>query len=376
MDLGATFLGKSQMDTQFLGTPPEPGSLEKQILRKERYNQHYARTAFDNSASPSIPLMSGEKDFFDYLESVGLLVQAMRRVRQTHDDEAFEEALEARFEMLALKINHVLASNFDHHRFQPDIWIVLASLLSQSQEIRQLAFEDRDLEMCRRHVRFCIASCRRKLMGKVASANRKKFAQRQKENISSCRKYVNELLGKHQQLFVFRVELYAPILKKWWELKDVRAAEAGIDRLLNRLAQGQIVDNLLGYVIARESGPCRGLHYSLLAAQNGYLPRSGRAGAAAVGREWVKHFDGCDNAFLSKANYFNCYELQQPSLFNEIGNVDAADPLSRTALEVAIKGMWDKPIVFDAKMIKCDSMKNPAGTLDGIAIRNLRKGKM
>ena len=375
MDLGATFLGKSQMDTQFLGTPPGSGSLEKQILRKERYNQHYARTAFDNSASPSIPLMSGEKDFFDYLESVGLLVQAMRRVRQT-DDDAFEEALEARFEMLALKINHVLASNFDHHRFQPDIWIVLASLLSQSQEIRQLSLEYRDLEKCRRHVQFCIACCRRKLIGKAASADRKKFDQRRKENISSCNKYIDELLRKHPRLFVFRIDLYAPIRKKWWEVNDVHAAEAGINRLLARLAQGRIVENLLGYVVARESGPCRGLHYSLLAVQSGYIPRDGRESAAAVGREWVNHFRGSDKGFRSKANYFSCYELQQPSLFNEIGNVDAADPLSRTALEVAIKGMWDKPIVFDAKMIKCDSMKNPEGTLDGIAIRNLRKGKM
>ena len=159
-------------------------------------------------------------------------------------------------------------------------------------------------------------------------------------------------------------------------MNDVRAAEAGIDRLLARLAQGRIVDNLLGYVVSRESGPCRGLHYSLLAVQSGYIPRDGRESAAAVGREWVNHFRGSDKGFRSKANYFNCYELQQPSQFNEIGNVDAADPLSRTALEVAIKGMWDKPIVFDAKIIKCDSMKNPAGTLDGIAIRNLRKGKM
>ena len=364
------------MDTQFLGTPPVPGSLEKQVLRKERYNQHYARTAFDNSASPSIPLTYGEREFFDYLESVGLLVHAMRRVSQTHDHEALEEALEARFQMLSFKINHVLASNFDHHRFQPDIWIVLASLLSQSQEIRQLALVDRDLEMCRRHVKSCIASCRRKLLGKVASADRKKFDQRRKENIASCNKYMCELLRKHPKLFVFRIDLFAPIRKKWWEVNDVHAAEAGINRLLARLAQGGIVENLLGYVVARESGPCRGMHYSLLAAQSGYLPRDGRENAAAVGREWVRHFSRADEGFRSKANYFSCYELQQPSQFNEIGYVDAADPLSRIGLEVAIKGMWDKPIVFDARMIACDSWKNPAGTLDGVAIRNLRKGKM
>lgn len=362
------------MDTQFPRAPPRPGSLEKQILQKERYNQHYARTAFDNSASPSIPRTSGEREFFDYLESVGLLAQGIRRVRPTH--EALEEGLEVRFEVLALKLNHVLASNFDHHRFQPDIWIVLASLLSQSQEIHRLALVDRDLEMCRRHVRSCIASCRRKLMGNAASADRKKFGQRQKENISSCSKYVNKLLLKHQELFVFRVDLYAPIRKKWWELNDIRAAEAGIDRLLGRLAKGRIVENLVGYLVARESGPCRGLHYSLLAAQDGYVPRDGRENAAAVGREWLNQFGGSDEGFRSKANYFSCYELRQPSRFNEIGSVDAADPMSRVALEVALKGMLEKPIMFDAKMIKCDSWKNPAGTLDGIAIRNLRKGKM
>lgn len=319
--------------------------------------------------------MSGEREFFQYLEAVDLLVQRMRARRQVQYGDESEEALKIQFESLAIQHDSLAWSYYDHHRFQPDIAIVLAFFRSKGPAFRELARKERGLAARRQLVEGCIAACRLQFKSESTQRDRRRFEQRQKESASSCHKYFESLLRRSPQLFVFRVELYAPIRDFWWKVEDMRIAEAGIDGLLRRLSNGLIVENLLGYVVARESGYCRGLHYSLLAAQNGYVARDAHASAAAVGQEWINRFGGSDHAFRSKANYFSCYEMRQPSLFNEIGYVDAGATASRIALNAAIRGMWDKPVAFDADEIKNNLIKNPGQTLAGIKTRNLRRGK-
>ena len=158
----------------------------------------------------------------------------------------------------------------------------------------------------------------------------------------------------------------------WWQLGDFLVAEKAIDRLILRLRKGQVVDGLLGSTVVRESGFCRGMHYSVLVAEGGFVPRDGYETATAVGRDWVQSFGGA--GVLAKASYFECYSLRQSERFNELGHIDADDRRAMSALHAAIEGAWDVPIVFDAEQIRDNGYKNPGGTLKGVHKRNLRKG--
>lgn len=225
---------------------------------------------------------------------------------------------------------------------------------------------------CRQLVHLCIWKCSEMLRSPEAKKARKRFDQRQRENASSCSKYFDSLICQSPRLFVSRVDLYAPVTGPWWRLEDLLAAEDAIDRLILRLRKGQVVESLLGSVIVRESGFCRGMHYSVLVAQGGYAPRDGYETTTAVGRDWIRLCGGA--GVLAKASYFESYSLRQPEQFNGLGLIDIDDHRARSALYAAIDGAWDVPIVFDAEQIRDNAYKNPSGVLAGIHKRNLRKG--
>ena len=340
------------------------------IAQRERFHRNFARTAFFNSEHSCKPLMSGERDLYEFLESVESLAHGIR----AHADlsSRIPSELTEAFLALALRLDVVAAVQYDHHRVKPDVAVVLEALRSQSATIWGLLHQDGNHLGCYEHVCHWIRVCREILRSPETQKARKRFNQRQQENAVSCRKYFDSLLRKSPRLFVSRVDLYAPVTGAWWQLGDFVAAEEAIDGLILRLRKGQVVDGLLGSTFVRESGFCRGMHYSVLVAQGAYAPRDGYETATAVGRDWVQSFGGV--GVLAKASYFECYSLHQSERFNELGHIDADDPRAMSALRAAIEGAWDVPIVFDAEQIRDNAYKNPDGTLKGVHKRNLRKG--
>lgn len=347
-------------------------SASSEAPQKERFHRHCARTAFVNTEESCRPLMSRERDFYEFLESAESVA---RRIRTQADGgllAGVSFGLERTFLDLALRFDSIAAFSYDHHRVKPDVAVLLEVLRSQAQSIRDFVYQDGDHFGCGRHVRACISLCHEMLCSPEAKKERKRFDQRQQENAASCRHYFDGLLRKSPRLFVSRVDLYAPVTGNWWQLGDILAAEKAIDLLILRLRRGLVVESLLGWVIVRESGCCRGMHYSVLVAQGGYVPRDGYESAVTVGRDWVGSFGGA--GVLAKASYFESYSQCKPEHFNELGHIDIDDQLARSALNAAIDGAWDVPIVFDAAKIKDNTYKNPDGTLKGIHKRNLRKG--
>lgn len=352
------------------------GAQLSESSQRERAYRSLARTAFDTSPSSCKPLFSKEKEFYEFLDAVDLLIGRMQDFKRGSRRSLSRCALEDEFLSLALRMDSFAFATYDHHRFKPDIARILEVFRSSELALRRAAYGGWGRARCRQIVSERFSACQEILNTGAAADARKGYKQRQQENATSCKKYFDALLRKHPRQFVFRVDVYAPIRDRWWQLEDILNAEAGIDTLLMRLRKGQIVDNLLGYAVVRESGYCRGLHYSLIAIQNGYVPRDGYQAAEAVGAEWMRCFQKSDEGFLSKTNYLNIYSLHEAGMLNGLGYVEASNSQARSALDAAVEGMWDVPVMFDAKRIEGNLAKNPAGNLDGIAVRNLRKGKM
>ena len=346
--------------------------MAKPIAQRERFHRQYARTAFLNAEHSCKPLMSRERDFYEFLESVGSLALGIRGCSHADLRARVPPDLAETFLALTLRLDAFAAVQYDHHRVKPDVAVVLEALRSQSAMILGLLHQDGNHLGCREHICHWIRVCSEMLRSPGAKRDRKRFDQRQQENAASCRKYFDSLLRKSPRLFVSRVDLYAPVTAAWWQLGDFLAAEKAIDQLILRLRKGQVVDSLLGSTVVRESGFCRRMHYSVLAAQGGYVPRDGYETAKAVGRDWVQSFGGA--GVLAKASYFESYSLRQSERFNELGHIDADDCRAMSALYAAIEGAWDVPIVFDAEQIRDNVYKNPGGTLKGVHKRNLRKG--
>lgn len=342
------------------------------IAQRERFHRKHARTAFLNAEGTCIPRMSGERDFYEFLESVESLSHRIRDRADADLRSYVPPELTEAFLALAMRLDSIASVQYDHHRIKPDVEIVLDMLRSTSSMLSGLLHQDGDPMGCRQLVHLCISRCSGMLRSPEAKKARKRFDQLQRQNASSCRKYFDSLIRKSPRLFVSRVDLYAPVTGPWWRLADFLAAEDAIDRLILRLRKGAVVESLLGSAVVRESGFCRGMHYSVLVAQGGYAPRDGYEIATAVGRDWIGLFGG--TGVLAKASYFESYSLRQPEQFNGLGLIDIDDHRARIALYAAIDGAWDVPIVFDAEQIRDNTYKNPSGVLAGIHRRNLRKG--
>lgn len=350
-------------------------ALKRRLPQKERFHRLHAKSAFGTAPALGGPRMTRERNFYEFLGSVDHLVRRIRRPSKSGSRPDMPDDVVEQFLELAIGMDAFLAASFDHHRIQPDIGVVLEVFRSQASVLRLLASEGRGSDECTRHVLQCVAACRKRFASDGCKAARKRFSQLQRQSIRSCGKYFAGLLRKHPRLFISRVDLYSPVCVGWWQMGDFLAAEAALDQLLRRLREGRVVESLLGYAVVRESGPCRGMHYSVLAAQDGHVPRDGGRVASAIGTEWVGLFMDSDVHPLSKANYFNCYAHLESDQWNGIGQVERDDPSSQRALSSAIDGMFTTPIVFDAELVRENSIKNPTGSLEGMHVRNLRKGK-
>lgn len=357
-------------------TISDADAFKRRLPQRERFHRLYAKSAFGAAPVLGGPRMTRERDFYEFLESVDGVVRRIRNLSKGGSRQGVPGDLVEQFFRLAISMDAFLAASFDHHRIQPDIGVVLEIFRSQASVLRCLASEGGGSDECTRHALQCIAACRNQFASEDCTVARKRFSQQQQQSIRSCGKYFAGLLCKHSRLFISRVDLYSPVCAGWWQLRDFLMAEAALDQLLRRLREGRVVESLLGYAVVRESGPCRGMHYSVLAAQGGHEPRDGDRVASAIGAEWVGLFTDSDERPLSKANYFNCYAHPESSPWNKIGLVEQGDQRSERALEGAIHGMFTTPIVFDAGLVRDNAIKNPAGSLDGIHFRNLRKGKM
>ncbi len=149
------------------------------------------------------------------------------------------------------------------------------------------------------------------------------FAANSRAKLRRALKYVLGLYKKRSRLLILRVDLYVRPGSLAWGYSD--EADMAFDYFADALARGQIVSDVVGWMIAREDGIERGRHLHVLVAVDGHKHHAGASLAKLVGEFWVNECVGSSVA----ASYFNCFALVKKYRHLGIGMVrcDDADKL-------------------------------------------------
>lgn len=149
-----------------------------------------------------------------------------------------------------------------------------------------------------------------------------------KDNFRSGCDYITEQFERHARLLVLRIDLYfRPDARGWGYSKD---ADSAVMNYLRGLRLGRIVPGYLGFVVKRENGISRGMHYHLMVLLDGHLHRSAYHLTKVMGEAWMKRV-GED-----KGSYFNCYARKDRYRYNGLGLVHVTDTEKLVGIRIAL----------------------------------------
>lgn len=223
---------------------------------------------------------------------------------------------------------------YAHHRFHPVIATMLRAVMrwwspisSWGEPSQSLVEGDADMEAVealQRLVAFVRQVCRSQ-----AFQNRLHDHERKaKDNFRSGFNYITELFEKHARLLVLRIDLYFRPDEKGWGY--TKAADNALTNYLRALRLERIVPGYLGFVIKRENGISRGMHYHLLVFLDGHLHRRAYHLTQVMGEAWMKRVGG------DKGSYFNCYGRIDRYRYNGLGLVHVSDWEKLLGLRIAL----------------------------------------
>ncbi|WP_027485801.1 inovirus-type Gp2 protein [Rhodanobacter sp. OR87] len=168
-----------------------------------------------------------------------------------------------------------------------------------------------------------------------------------KDNFRSGRDYITEQFERHARLLVLRVDLYfRPDAKGWAYCK---VADMAVINYLRALRLGRIVPGYLGFIIKRENGISRGLHYHLMVFLDGHLHRNAYHLTQRMGEAWVRR------AGTDKGSFFNCYARKDLFRYNGLGLVHVSDTAKLIGIRIALWYMSKQDCVL---MVDDSKVKN------------------
>jgi len=218
-------------------------------------------------------------------------------------------------------------------RFNPYIAVMLRACQRAMPVIKAHAGFDLDLSCARVRakmdwiVRFVRRACRSARF-KRREANRTNL---ERKDLKSCCQYMAAGFHRYSNLLVLRVDLYVRPTHKTRE--DVRIAEKCLELYLRALAEDRIVPDVIRWILKRECGFDRGIHYHLLVALDGHKHQKASAFSQMLGEAWVKR---CGPL---RASYFNCYVRRHLFKFNALGSVHISNCRMLMGIRCAIKYM-------------------------------------
>lgn len=202
----------------------------------------------------------------------------------------------------------------------------------------------------------------------------KNHRRMERQNYSSCWKYMEGLFGKRSRLLILRVDLYfRRIAKGWGYTLDAHRQH---EKFLRALREDRIVDDVMGSISKRENGIDRGMHFHILIAIDGHLHRDAANIARVIGERWVKQCDNEDATSEPRASYFNCYVLKDRYKFNCIGLVHVNDQLKMKGLRLAIQYLCKESYKIRAGPVAIYDELRQVIKNRGLGKRNIRKGIM
>lgn len=166
------------------------------------------------------------------------------------------------------------------------------------------------------------------------------FRRNSRAKLRRALRYVLSLFGKRSRLLILRVDLYVrPRSRDWSYTKE---ADAAFDHFADALSKGEIVPDVVGWMIAREDGIERGQHYHCLIAIDGHEHHAGVNLAKLVGEYWVHECVGSDKT----ASYFNCFALVAKYKHLGIGMVRCDDEAKLLGLYYAVRYLCKERVML------------------------------
>ncbi len=148
------------------------------------------------------------------------------------------------------------------------------------------------------------------------NANRKYEIQAE-SNFDSARNLVLHLAEQHSRLLILRIDLY---YKPYYDI--VRAdwhVENFLRWLRSRKCRRELLPGYLGFIIKRENGIVRGMHWHLMVICDGNIQRNDGYLSQALGEMWARRTG------QGPGSYYNCYSDRSKYPFDGLGLLDLSD---------------------------------------------------
>ncbi|MUV13361.1 inovirus-type Gp2 protein [Noviluteimonas gilva] len=241
---------------------------------------------------------------------------------------------------------------YSHHRFHPIVAVMLRAVMRWGLTITRWSNPEhamldggRDaeaVEKLRQLVAFVRRTCRSQAFQNLLHDHERKA----EDNFRSGCDYLSALFERHSRLLILRIDLYfRPDAKGWGYSK---AADRAVSNYLRGLRMCRIVPGYRGFLIKRENGISRGMHYHLMVVLDGHMHRSAYYLTRVMGEAWIKRV-GAD-----KGSYFNCYANRNRYCYNGLGLVHVSDTEKLLGLRIALWYMskQDSELKVDEAKVK------------------------
>lgn len=241
---------------------------------------------------------------------------------------------------------------YAHHEFHPVISVLFRSVMRWWATICRWEDTSRVLiegepdtvavEGLCSFVEFVRSTCRSQAFKNLLYDHERKA----KDNFRSGCDYVIDQFARHSRLLVLRIDLYfRPDAKGWGYSK---AADKAITNYLRALRLGRIVPDYLGFIIKRENGISRGMHYHMMVFLDGHLHQNAYHLTEVMGEAWMKRVG------VDKGSYWNCYAHKDLYRYNGLGLVHVSDVEKLIGIRVALFYMskQDSVLKVDESKVK------------------------
>lgn len=242
---------------------------------------------------------------------------------------------------------------YQHYKFHPYLEVMLEVVPVFKLEINQAATDKDHALLCQAISRLATAA-RTVFKSQKFKTDLRNYERNSEIKLHRALRYLLSLFRQRSRLLILRVDLYVREEAKAWSY-SVEADEA-FDKFATALSAGGIVEDVIGWMSAREDGVDRGRHFHVLAAVDGHLHHAGANLTKMLGEYWVKECVGSDKV----GSYFNCFKLVNRYKFLGIGMVHCMDAKKLLGLYYATRYLCKDDVQLIAT---------------GERVRNFRRGK-
>lgn len=174
-----------------------------------------------------------------------------------------------------------------------------------------------------------------------------KHRKQAQENFASARDFICHMAAKHSRLLIIRIDLYyRPYHNAGIANREIRSF---LRWIRGRACKRSLLPSYLGFIIKRENGIVRGMHWHLMVICDGNLQRNSGYLAGMLGEAWAKR------SGQGRGSYYNCYADREKYEFDGLDMLNLDDFEKMAGLRIALHYMTKQDCVLKATN---DKVKN------------------